>query len=224
MKKTYRVYEGLRIALSLTFMSGYLNTFTYLTQEGRFAGVQSGNVIYLAYHLALGNFYQAFSFLVPIIFFCLGQWFTYLMKRAFIERKWPWHFSSSLVITGLLLLDCLLTHLFPPLFTIAILAFAASIQVESFRHLRGHPYANVMMTGNVKNASYLWFKGVMEKNTTTLKQGLAIFYTILSFICGVMVSTQLSTRFNEAALYFLLVPALFINYQLWMEKRKEPSK
>ncbi len=48
-QKEYRVFEGLRIACSLTFISGYLNAFTFVTQGGRFAGVQSGNVISLAY-------------------------------------------------------------------------------------------------------------------------------------------------------------------------------
>ena len=51
----YRVFEGLRVATVLTFISGYLNAFTFVTQGGRFAGVQSGNVIATAYHLALGN-------------------------------------------------------------------------------------------------------------------------------------------------------------------------
>lgn len=49
--RKYRVFEGLRIASCLTFISGYLNAFTYLTQGGRFAGVQSGNVILLANQL-----------------------------------------------------------------------------------------------------------------------------------------------------------------------------
>ncbi len=62
----------------------------------------------------------------------------------------------------LILLTIILSPIMPASFTIASLAFVASIQVETFRRLRGAPYANVMMTGNVKNA-YLWFKGLIEK-------------------------------------------------------------
>ncbi len=49
--KNYRIFEGLRVATVLTFISGYLNAFTFITQGGRFAGVQSGNVISTAYFL-----------------------------------------------------------------------------------------------------------------------------------------------------------------------------
>ncbi len=50
----------------------------------------------------------------------------------------------------LILLTIILSPIMPASFTIASLAFVASIQVETFRRLRGAPYANVMMTGNVK--------------------------------------------------------------------------
>ncbi len=70
----------------------------------------------------------------------------------------------------LILLTIILSPIMPASFTIASLAFVASIQVETFRRLRGAPYANVMMTGNVKNAAYLWFKGVIEKIQNLEKQ------------------------------------------------------
>ncbi|VTS37218.1 membrane protein [Streptococcus porcinus] len=47
-RKRHKVYEGIRCASALTFISGYVNTFTFLTQGRRFAGVQTGNVMYLA--------------------------------------------------------------------------------------------------------------------------------------------------------------------------------
>lgn len=38
-RKHYQVYEGLRCAMTLCFISGYVNAFTYMTQGKRFAGV-----------------------------------------------------------------------------------------------------------------------------------------------------------------------------------------
>lgn len=163
-QKDYRIFEGLRIACSLTFISGYLNAFTFVTQGGRFAGVQSGNVISLAYFLARGDFVQVVNFCIPILFFVFGQFFTYLARKYFEKQSWFWHFGSSLIMLLLILLTIVLSPIMPPPFTIASLAFVASIQVETFRRLRGAPYANVMMTGNVKNAAYLWFKGTMERD------------------------------------------------------------
>lgn len=219
-KKEYRVFEGLRVATFLTFISGYLNAFTFVTQGGRFAGVQSGNVISLAYYFALGNFKQVFNFTIPILFFVLGQFFTYMARKWFLKSPYSWHFGSSLMMTLLIILAVILTPLFPNGFTIAILAFVASIQVETFRKLRGASYANVMMTGNVKNAAYLWFMGIVEKDKDLQKRGRNIFFIILSFILGVMISTRLSFVLGEYALSFVLLPLIYVNIQLWYEKRE----
>ncbi|MGT2755238.1 YoaK family protein [Streptococcus ovis] len=218
-KKHYRVFEGLRVATFLTFISGYLNAFTFVTQGGRFAGVQSGNVISWAYYLALGDLNQVFNFTIPILFFVLGQFFTYLARKWFLKSPYSWHFGSSVMMTILVILAVILTPVFPNGFTMAILAFVASIQVETFRKLRGASYANVMMTGNVKNAAYLWFMGMMEKDKDLQKRGRNIFFIILSFMFGVIISTRLSLLLGEYALSFVLIPLLYINIQLWYEKK-----
>lgn len=218
-QKDYRIFEGLRIACSLTFISGYLNAFTFVTQGGRFAGVQSGNVISLAYFLARGDFVQVVNFCIPILFFVFGQFFTYLARKYFEKQSWFWHFGSSLIMLLLILLTIVLSPIMPPPFTIASLAFVASIQVETFRRLRGAPYANVMMTGNVKNAAYLWFKGTMERDLELKKTGRNILFTIIGFMLGVIVSTHLSIQLKEYALIGLILPVLYINYKLWQEKK-----
>ncbi|HFI0237502.1 TPA: YoaK family protein [Streptococcus suis] len=218
-QKDYRVFEGLRIACCLTFISGYLNAFTYVTQGGRFAGVQSGNVISLAYYMAKGDLAQVVNFCVPILFFVIGQFFTYLARRYFEKRSWSWHFGSSLIMLIFILLTILLSPIMSASFTIASLAFVASIQVETFRRLRGAPYANVMMTGNVKNAAYLWFKGMIEQDAELKKTGRNILFTIIGFMLGVIIATQLSFQFEEYALIGILLPVLYINYKLWQEKR-----
>lgn len=218
-QKDYRVFEGLRVACSLTFISGYLNAFTYVTQGGRFAGVQSGNVISLAYYMAKGDLVQVVNFCIPILFFVIGQFFTYLARKYFEKQSWSWHFGSSLLMLICILLTILLSPVMPAYFTIASLAFVASIQVETFRRLRGAPYANVMMTGNLKNAAYLWFKGMVEQDAELKKTGRNILLTIIGFMLGVIIATQLSFQFDEYALIGILIPVLYINYKLWQEKR-----
>lgn len=217
--KGYRVFEKLRIATALTFISGYLNAFTFITQGGRFAGVQSGNIISLAYYLAKGDYIQVGHFLVPILSFVLGQFFTYLAKKWFLARKLPWHFGSSLIMLGLIVITIVVTPYVPAYLTISLLAFVASIQIETFRKLRGAAYANVMMTGNLKNAAYMWFKGVMEGDDYLRKTGRAISMTIIGFMLGVILSTLLSQQVHELALVGILPPMLYVNYQLWKEKK-----
>lgn len=223
-KPPYRVFEGLRIAICLTFISGYLNAFSFVALEGRFAGVQSGNVLLLAYHAALGQWSKAASFLIPIACFVVGQFFTYLAKEWFVKNTLPWHLGSSLMMLGVVLLTLAGQFIFPSLFTMASLAFLASIQVETFRRVRGAPYANVMMTGNVKNAAYLWFKGKVEKDRELQQRGTAIFLTILGFMFGVVLATLVTVKKAEWALAGLIFPIVYVNYQLWKEKRNESGR
>ncbi|MGT2828960.1 YoaK family protein [Streptococcus hillyeri] len=219
--KDYRVFEGLRVAACLTFISGYINAFTFVTQNGIFAGVQSGNVIMWAYHAAQGNWQRVINFTIPIVFFMIGQCATYLIRRWFVSKNIFWHFGASLIMQAIIVITVLLTPILPSFFTIANLALVASIQVESFRKLRGAPYANVMMTGNVKNAALLTFKGFMEKNAELQKAGRNIFIIILTFALGVALSTVISTHLKEYGLVFVILPLLYINVSLWNEKNWE---
>ena len=36
MTKDYQNFEGLRVAMLLTFMSGFIDAYTFITQGGRF--------------------------------------------------------------------------------------------------------------------------------------------------------------------------------------------
>lgn len=218
IKKEYQVFEGLRIATALTFISGYLNAFTYVTQGSRFAGIQSGNIIMLSYYLAKGDGTQVLRFLNPIFFFVLGQFVVYLIKQRLKRNQWLWHFSSSVLMTCFILLAVVISPFVGPFFIVAILAFVASIQIGTFQKLRGAPYANVMMTGNLKNAAYLWFKGWVEHDKVLRKRGQEIILILGSFSLGVSISTLLSLRFSEYALIYVLLPALYVNYELWREK------
>lgn len=164
-RKHYQVYEGLRCAMTLCFISGYVNAFTYMTQGKRFAGVQTGNLLSFAIRLSEQQLKEALQFLLPMIVFMLGQSFTYFMHRWATKKGLHWYLLSSFILTGIAFGTALFTPFLPSNVTVAALAFFASIQVDTFKTLRGASYANVMMTGNIKNAAYLLTKGLYEKIT-----------------------------------------------------------
>lgn len=220
----YRIFEGLRVATCLTFISGYLNAFTFITQHGIFAGVQSGNVIMWSYHLAQGHWKNVLDFTIPIIFFMLGQCLTYLARGWLNKYDISWHFAASLMMLTFAVLTAVLIPILPTYVIMASVALTASIQVETFSKLRGAPYANVMMTGNVKNAAMLTFKGFMEKNKDLQKQGRNIFIIMAGFALGVATSTILSNHLGNHALGFVILPMLYVTTKLWEEKKWEAKK
>ena len=39
-KRSYRVFEGLRVATLVSYIGGFIDAYTYNTQDGRFASIQ----------------------------------------------------------------------------------------------------------------------------------------------------------------------------------------
>lgn len=206
--RQYQIYEGLRCAVALCFISGYINAFTYVTQGKRFAGVQTGNLLSFAIHLSNKHYSQALAFLLPIMVFMLGQSFTYFMNRWANKHQLHWYLLSSFALTQVAIVTIILTPFLPSSFTVAGLAFFASIQVDTFKSLRGAPYANMMMTGNIKNAAYLLTKGLYEKNSDIFLIARNTIIIIGGFIFGVVCSTYFSSKLGEWSLS--LISYLFI--------------
>lgn len=216
-RKRYQVYEGIRCAATLTFISGYVNAFTYVTQGKRFAGVQTGNLLSFAIRLAEYRFDQAFNFLIPIIAFMLGQSFTYFMHKWSNKHQLHWYLLSSSMLTTIAFITTIVTPFSSQFVTVSALAFFASIQVDTFKSLRGASYANVMMTGNIKNAAYLLTKGIYEKNGELILIGRNTLVIVVTFVIGVICSTVLSHHFGEIALGAMLIPLVYVNYLLTAE-------
>ena len=87
-KRSYRVFEGLRVATLVSYIGGFIDAYTYNTQDGRFASIQTGNLLYLVIHLVDGHIARAFSYFIPIFFFILGQFFVFFAKKWLINHKW----------------------------------------------------------------------------------------------------------------------------------------
>lgn len=217
-RKKYRLYEGFRVATLLTFVSGYIDAYTFHTQGQRFAAVQTGNLIYFAMALAEQNWVRVFDYAVPLLVFSFGQWFNHSIRRHITVSNLRWHAFGSHMMLIILVLTALTANHLPPTLTITGLSFFASIQVDTFKRLRGAPYGNVMMTGNIKNAAHLLSKGFLEKNRQFKKEGLLVYGVILSFVVGIIISTYVTSHFEEYALYLAIIPVLLLNYWLINEK------
>ncbi|EHJ53360.1 YoaK family protein [Streptococcus macacae] len=218
MSKNYQNFEGLRVATLLTFISGFIDAYTFITQKGRFASMQTGNLLYMMIKFSNGHFKEALSFLIPILFFIVGQFFYYFLRKWVTHKNLRWHKLSAYVLFVLLVIIAILSPIVPSIFTISALAFFASLQLATFKRVRGYTYTNTMMTGNIKNASYLLLKGKIEANKSIIRQGVYIVLVIIAFMLGVMSSTILCRYLNESSLYFLLAPMAILIYFLNIEK------
>lgn len=217
-EKNYRKYEGLRVALMTTFISGFINAYTYNTQGGLFAGVQTGNVLMMMIRFTEGEYWQSVRYLLPIVVFMLGQIVTYYVRNWCHHHNLHWHqFGAGLLLLQMLII-ALLSPIFPPYFTIASLALFASIQLDTFKRVRGVAYANIMMTGNIKNGMQMLVMGVAEKDKSLRIQAYYTLTVLVSFMIGVVCSTLMTMYLVEYALYVVLFPLSILLHTLIIEK------
>ncbi|GFH42642.1 membrane protein [Lactococcus hodotermopsidis] len=215
-----RIFERARVAVQLTFISGFLDAYTFSTQGERFAGIQTGNAIYLMKSLAQGNFAATTSYLFPICAFICGAIFTYFARKfAIAHRHLRWHATAGAIIFIGVLLTALTSSFAPPQWIIMSLAFISAVQLESFKKMRGAPYTNIMMTGNIKNMAVFIAQGLVEKNGAVLKRGVNTLFVVLSFCLGVFIATILANWTGEKALYAVLPVILIFNVMLYLENR-----
>lgn len=72
LKSAVHSKESLLVALLLAMNTGFVDAFTFFHFDGRFASLQTGNLIQTGINLAHGNLEKAFQFIIPILFFALG--------------------------------------------------------------------------------------------------------------------------------------------------------
>ena len=212
------VPEKLRIAILLSFISGYINAFTYNNAGELFAGAQTGNVIFMALHFAKGNLEKAVEFLIPIISFMIGQIFIYCFRNFFQRRGHKGYIHSSLLMLFIMIMLIVLLPFFDYHFIVVTLAFFAAIQSDTFQRLRGFSYATIMMTGNVKNAPRLLIEGLVQRDRELLVRGFLLFLIIFSFMLGGGISTYFTQFVKKSALVPLILPLSYINYVLFKEE------
>ena len=204
-KRSYRVFEGLRVATLVSYIGGFIDAYTYNTQDERFASIQTGNLLYLVIHLVEGNIARAFSYAIPIFFFILGQFFVFFVKKWLINHKWRWHLQAIRLALLLMTILAIITPYVDSIITIAGLAF----------------FASFMMTGNITNTSLTVARAIDESDPKVLKQASYTIIIIFTFMVGVAASTWFAQYLHEYSLYTTLLPLFILNYFLFIEAKEK---
>jgi uncharacterized membrane protein YoaK (UPF0700 family) len=151
----------LGISAWLAFAGGFLDGFTYVGHGHVFANAMTGNVVLLGISCISGSWRIALHILPAILAFVVGVSVSQAMllhsKRRDVSAPYP--AVLALEIAVLLVLSLLPATTADILFTTSI-AFAASVQVQTFRNVNGHTFNSTFTTGNLRTlseAALTWF-------------------------------------------------------------------
>ena len=218
MDSEIQMSERYRLGLILAGVGGFLDAYTYVCRGKVFANAQTGNIVLFGVSLVEKRWLSAIQYFFPVMVFVVGVFISEFMREKCNKKLFHWR-QSILVLEILTLLGVS----FIPMGKYDIIAnvavsFVCSLQVETFRKVRGNNYASTMCTGNLRSASdllYKYFKGKKEN----LKKSILYFGIITVFIIGGMIGATLTKIYLEKAVLFGAVGLLvvffmmFINYE-----------
>lgn len=218
MKSTGQKSESFLTAALLALSGGLLDAYTYLCRGGVFANAQTGNLVLLGVRAAEGEWGRAVAYLVPVMSFSLGvlvaEGIRYLHRSA---GHFHWrHTVLGLEIAVLAAASCIPQGEWDGAVNLMV-SFVCALQVETFRTVRGNPFASTMCTGNLRSGTEALFHGAANHDAVLLKKSGCYFGVIACFVAGaalgVVVSAYAPQRAVlvaagvQAAVFFLLYEA-----------------
>ncbi|WP_052401068.1 YoaK family protein [Oceanobacillus jeddahense] len=163
-----------------TFLMGFIDAYTFLTQDGLFASAQTGNMVVLAAKLVEGDLLEAFVHVSSFLGFALGAFVAQGIIERFKAYGWKKYRFYLLLQTIFLLIIALIQQQIGPSVIGFLLGLLAGYELTVFRKIRSTSINNGIMTGNTKNLMNNLYLAVFHKNRES-------FYTFVTLLLGITV-------------------------------------
>jgi uncharacterized membrane protein YoaK (UPF0700 family) len=217
----------LGIGALLAWAGGFLDGFTYVGHGHVFANAMTGNVVLLginclsgSWHIALRHLPAILAFLVGV---CVSQAIQLHSKRRDVSA--PYTAVLVLEVSLLLLLSLMPATTADILFTTSI-AFAASVQVQTFREVNGHNFNSTFTTGNLRTLSEAavdWFFGGDRQEDSRVVRDFGVI--CIAFLVGATAGGYAAQSFGNRALWcdviLLAVIAIHVRSRLSSPSRAD---
>lgn len=192
---------SLAIALSLAFVGGFLDIYTYIARGKVFANTQTGNLVLLGKFVTEGNARKVIYYLVSILAFTLGIVLAKVVEHVYVQNnEFLWyHVTIGIEIALVLVVMWIPVGQRYDVLANILISFVCAIQVQSFRKVNGIGYSTAMFTGNVKNASERFSEYFLSKDKKALQEGMVYLALIISFVIGAAVGTIFTKIYKTKA-------------------------
>lgn len=192
-EKQFQKSDSFLVGALLAAAGGLLDAYTYLSRGGVFANAETGNMVLFGICLIQGQWRRAAGYLLPILAFALG-----VLAAEFIRehhRSGPrYHWRHTVLLAEIAVL-CAVAFLprgeWDPAAN-TLVAFVCALQVETFRKVRGNPFATTMCTGNLRSGTEAIYHALTGGKRTSVEKGLCYYAVIACFIAGAALGVLLT--------------------------------
>ncbi|WP_300966460.1 YoaK family protein [Faecalibaculum rodentium] len=180
--------ESIVLGTLLAISGGLMDAYSYILRGQVFANAQTGNILFLGIYLCSGQWREVIHYLFPVAGFTAGIFISELMH---LSRLHPVHWKQTILLAEAFLL--LLVPFIPlDLFANSLTSFVCGMQVQTFRKLRGHPFATTMCIGNLRSGTVSLVNWLCHREDHHLRAAGAYYYVIFCFVIGAVIGNALA--------------------------------
>jgi uncharacterized membrane protein YoaK (UPF0700 family) len=158
----------LGVSALLAAAGGFLDGFTYVGHGHVFANAMTGNVVLLGINCFTGSWQAGLRHVPAILAFVAGICTAQAIQLRAKRRGGNSYPAVLLLEIGVLLVLSLLPAATADILFTTSIAFAASVQVQTFREVNGQSYNSTFTTGNLRTlseAAFTWFSEGYSRET-----------------------------------------------------------
>lgn len=214
--------ETMKVGALLALAGGFMDAYTYLMHGGVFANAQTGNIVMLGVHAAQGELGQVLHYLLPIVAFAVGVVITELVKLKYRYLE-AMHWRQLMLLGEVILL---FVCGFVPMgqwdmVVNVTISFVCSLQVSTFRKIRGCACATTMCTGNLRSGTEQLCRWLLKGEREGVEKAWCYFILIFFFVMGAAVGVWCIRLLQARAVWLCCILGLGAVLLMFKEQEKD---
>lgn len=200
-KKIFQTSETFLLSAILALSGGFQDAYTYNVRDKVFANAQTGNVVLMSQHFMMGDWFKGLQYLLPVVSFALGVLVAEQIGDKY-KKSVRIHWRQIIVVMEILIL--LAVGFIPSRYNMLanmLVSFSCSMQVQTFRKVRGYAYASTMCIGNLRSGTDSISKYIRSRNPEDLFKALHYYGIIFIFAIGAGIGGVLSNYVGLRAIW-----------------------
>ncbi len=212
--------EELAATLLLSVAGGFLDVYSYLYRGHVFANAVTGNIVLLGLNLSNGQWASCGKYLLAITAYAFGVLAACgIHDRLTGNARNYWHQTVLACEIALVTIVA-----FIPCGTLDFVAntaisFLCAMQVQTFRRVRGLPFASTMCTGNLRSGSEALFRGLRGQEPNELRKAFHYYAVIAVFLFGAFAGSIALRHLGSCTI--LAVPVAFAAVALLITSKRQ---
>lgn len=184
LEAQFQTSETFLLSAVLALSGGFQDAYTYNVRDEVFSNAQTGNIVLMSQHFMEGDWTIALHYLFPLFAFALGVFVAEQIGHRY-KTYTKLHWRQIVVAIELVLL--IIVGFIPTQYNMiatALVSFACSMQVQTFRKVHGYGYASTMCIGNLRSGTESLSIYLRDKKPEALRKALHYYGIICVFAIG----------------------------------------